>query len=310
MSSRDDLVQITSAPPPAGADDAARRQAEQAEEQARLKRRLASIRHTVIVLSGKGGVGKSTVAVNLAAAARRAGLSVGLLDVDIHGPSVPTMLGVGSAQVEVAGNSLLPVEVDGVKVMSMGFLIGDPDQAVVWRGPMKMKAISQFLADVEWGELELLVVDAPPGTGDEPLSVCQLLEHPDGAVVVTTPQQVAIQAVRKSVTFCRRLELPVLGVVENMSGFVCPGCGLVTEVFGAGAGERMAASMGVRFLGRVPIHPQITTACDAGTALSAAADPVVAAAFDRVAAPVVALAKGAHRLAVPSGIGKGDNDGA
>ncbi len=289
MSSRDDLVQLSAGP--SGDDEAARRQAEQAAEQARLKRRLALIRHSVVVLSGKGGVGKSTVAVHLAAAARRAGLAAGLLDVDIHGPSLPTMLGVTRAPVVVAGDALIPVEVGGVKVMSMGFLLGDQDQAVVWRGPMKMKAIAQFLTDVEWGELDLLVVDAPPGTGDEPLSVCQLLEHPDGAVVVTTPQDVAITAVRKSVTFCRRLGIEVIGVVENMSGFVCPGCGLVTDVFGAGAGERMAASMGVPFLGRVPMHPQITATCDAGAALAAATEPAVVEAFDRVAAPVVALAQ-------------------
>jgi Mrp family chromosome partitioning ATPase len=293
MSSREELVQLTSEPATAGGsvDEASQRRAAQAEEQVRLRRRVAAIRHTVIVLSGKGGVGKSTVAVNLAAAAHRAGLRVGLLDVDIHGPSLPTMLGVESAPVAVVADALVPVEVDGVKVMSMGFLLGNRDEAVVWRGPMKMKAIAQFLADVEWGELDLLVVDAPPGTGDEPLSVCQLLGHPDGAVVVTTPQEVAITAVRKSVTFCRRLELPVLGVVENMSGFVCPGCGLLTDVFGAGAGERMAASMGVPFLGRVPIHPLITASCDAGKGLAAAVDPVVAEAFERIAAPVVHLAR-------------------
>jgi len=292
MSSRDELVWLDPGPGAAGdpAGEEARRRAAQAEEQARLRRRVGAIRHTVIVLSGKGGVGKSTVAVLLAAAAHRAGLRVGLLDVDIHGPSLPTMLGVESAPVVVVDDALVPVEADGVKVMSMGFLLGNRDEAVVWRGPMKMKAIAQFLADVEWGELDLLVVDAPPGTGDEPLSVCQLLEHPDGAIVVTTPQEVAITAVRKSVTFCRRLGLPVLGVVENMSGFVCPGCGLLTEVFGAGAGERMAASMGVPFLGRVPIHPRISSACDAGRGLVAAADQVVVEAFERVAAPVVRLA--------------------
>lgn len=290
MSSRDELVQVSGGPAGEAAGEEERRRAAQAEEQARLRRRVEKIHHTVIVLSGKGGVGKSTVAVHLAAAASRAGLRVGLLDVDIHGPSLPTMLGVGSAQVRMEGDALVPVEVEGVKVMSMGLLLGNQDEAVVWRGPMKMKAIAQFLADVEWGELDLLVVDAPPGTGDEPLSVCQLVGHPDGAIVVTTPQEVAITAVRKSVTFCRRLDLPVIGVVENMSGFVCPGCGLLTDVFGAGAGERMAASMGVPFLGRVPIHPRITSACDAGRGLSAAVDPVVAEAFARIAAPVVKLA--------------------
>jgi len=265
---------------------------EREEGQERLRRRLAAIRHTVIVLSGKGGVGKTTVAVNLAAAATQAGLAVGLLDVDIHGPSVPTMLGIVGARVTAEEDGLAPVRLGRLKVMSIGFLLGGRNEAVIWRGPMKMKAIEQFLRDVAWGELDLLVVDAPPGTGDEPLSVCQLLGHPDGAVIVTTPQEVALAAVRRSITFCRRLELPVLGVVENMSGFVCPGCGLVTEVFGAGAGEAMAREMGVPFLGRIPMHPGISASCDAGAAISAGGDmPAVAEAFERVAAPLIALAR-------------------
>jgi ATP-binding protein involved in chromosome partitioning len=265
---------------------------EREEAQERLRRRLAAIRHTVIVLSGKGGVGKTTVAVNLAAAAARANLAVGLLDIDIHGPSVPTMLGIVDASITAAEDGMAPVSVGRLKVMSIGFLLGQRDEAVIWRGPLKMKAIEQFLRDVAWGELDLLIVDAPPGTGDEPLSVCQLLGHPDGAVVVTTPQEVALAAVRRSITFCRRLGLPVLGVVENMSGFVCPGCGLVTEVFGAGAGEAMAREMGAPFLGRIPMHAGISASCDAGAAISVGGDvPAVAEAFKRVAAPLVALAQ-------------------
>jgi len=267
---------------------------ERAEAQEKLHRRLAAIRHTVVVLSGKGGVGKSTVAVNLAAAAARAGLSVGLLDVDIHGPSIPTMLGLVGARATADEDGLAPVRLGRLKVMSIGLLLGERDEAVIWRGPMKMKAIEQFLRDVVWGDLDLLVVDAPPGTGDEPLSVCQLIERPDGAVIVTTPQEVALAAVRRSITFCRRLDMPILGVVENMSGFRCPGCGLVTEVFGAGAGEGMAAEMGVPFLGRIPIDAAVAAACDAGAAIAAGTSATpVGEAFERVAAPLVALARAA-----------------
>ena len=165
------------------------------------------------------------MAVNIAVALHMAGKRVGLLDIDIHGPSIPTMLGLDGKTLQGGANGLLPVDLDGLKVMSLGFLIPDPDQAVIWRGPMKMGVIKQFLKDVDWGDLDYLVVDSPPGTGDEPLSLCQLIGNLDGAVVVTTPQKVAAVDVRKSITFCRQLHVPVLGVVENMSGFVCPKCG-------------------------------------------------------------------------------------
>lgn len=267
----------------------ARQAAERAAEQELLRSRVAAIRHQIVVLSGKGGVGKSTVAVNLAGAAARAGLKVGLLDVDVHGPSVPTMAGIEGQRPVVVGEALIPIEVGGVKVMSVGLLIGDRDQALIWRGPMKAKVIEQLLRDVNWGELDLLVVDAPPGTGDEPLAVCQLLGHPDGAVIVTTPQEVAITAVRKSVTFCRQLGLPVLGVVENMSGLLCPACGHTADVFGSGAGETMASEMGVPFLGRIPMHPAVSQAGDAGTALVTTWNvPAIATALDHVFSPLLA----------------------
>ena len=269
----------------------ARQAAERAAEQERLRTMIAAIRHQVVVLSGKGGVGKSTVAVSLAAAAARAGLSVGLLDVDVHGPSVPTMSGLEGQRPVVVGDALVPIEIGGVKVMSVGLLIGDQDQALIWRGPMKAKLIEQLLRDVAWGELDLLVVDAPPGTGDEPLAVCQLLGHPDGAVIVTTPQDVAITAVRKSISFCRQLALPILGVVENMSGLLCPACGHLAEVFGSGAGETMAAEMGVPFLGRIPMHPEITAAGDAGTLLRVPWEAgLLAEAFDRAFNPLLTIA--------------------
>jgi Mrp family chromosome partitioning ATPase len=240
---------------------------EEFQDRRKLRSRLCRIRHKIVVLSGKGGVGKSTVAVSLAAALLRSGMRVGLLDVDIHGPSVPTMLGLERERIQGGEDGLIPVDLDGLKVMSLGFLLGDPDDAVIWRGPMKMGVIRQFLADVAWGDLDCLVVDSPPGTGDEPLSVCQLIGRLDGAVIVTTPQRVAAVDVRKSITFCRRLGVPVLGVVENMSGFVCPRCGEVTQILPSGGGKRIAEDMRVPFLGSVPMDPGIAAAGDRGGAL-------------------------------------------
>jgi ATP-binding protein involved in chromosome partitioning len=234
-------------------------------EQAQIRGRMAQIRHKILVLSGKGGVGKSTVAVNLAISLSLAGKRTGLLDIDIHGPSVPKILNLEGRMVQSAVDTILPVDVGAnLRVMSIGFLLPSQDDAVIWRGPMKYHMIKQFVKDVEWGKLDYLIIDSPPGTGDEPLSIIQLLEGADGAVVVTTPQEVALSDVRKSITFCRSLNLPVLGVLENMSGFVCPRCGARTDIFKAGGGENMAISMNVPFLGRIPIDPQIVEACDSG----------------------------------------------
>jgi ATP-binding protein involved in chromosome partitioning len=253
------------------ADNMAQRQPEQEhqrqveDEQAQIRLRMAQIKHKVVVLSGKGGVGKSTVAVNLAISLALAGQRTGLLDIDIHGPSVPKILNLEGRRAHAMADMMLPIDVGtNLKVMSIGFLLPSPDEAVIWRGPMKYQMIKQFLKDVEWGELDFLIVDSPPGTGDEPLAIIQLLEKADGAVVVTTPQEVAISDVRKSITFCRSLNLPVLGVLENMSGFVCPKCGERTDIFKAGGGENMATAMNVPFLGRIPIDPQIVEACDSG----------------------------------------------
>jgi len=235
-------------------------------ERQRLQARLCRIGRKILVLSGKGGVGKSTVAVNLAVAFSLAGWKTGLLDVDIHGPSIPTMLGLEGVNVTEAGGELLPVEANGLKVLSLGFFLTHPDDAVIWRGPLKMKAIQQFLQDVAWGDLDVLVVDSPPGTGDEPLSVCQLLGKVDGAVIVTTPQKVAAVDVRKSISFCRQVGVPVLGVIENMSGFACPRCGEITPILRSGGGRRLAEDMGVPFLGVIPLDPKIAEACDEGHA--------------------------------------------
>jgi ATP-binding protein involved in chromosome partitioning len=239
---------------------------EQFKERRQLQSRLCRIRHKVMVLSGKGGVGKSTVAVNLATALMMSGKRVGLLDVDIHGPSIPTMLGLEREMIQGSEEGLLPIDLGGMKVMSIGFLLRNQDDAVIWRGPLKMGVIKQFLKDVNWGDLDYLIIDSPPGTGDEPLSVCQLIEPLDGAVIVTTPQKVAAVDVRKSITFCRQLQVPVLGVVENMSGFVCPKCGEITHILCSGGGRRIAEDMGVPFLGSIPIDPKIAEACDSGRA--------------------------------------------
>ena len=234
-------------------------------EQIQIRKKIQRIKHKILVLSGKGGVGKSTIATNLAMYLALEDKKVGLLDIDIHGPSVPKILGIEKEIVQMEGNILLPVEMtENLKVMSIGFLLRQSDDAVIWRGPMKYQMIKQFLKDVQWGILDFLVVDSPPGTGDEPLSIVQLLENADGAVIVTTPQEVALSDVRKCISFCNNLNLSVLGVLENMSGFICPKCGEKTDVFKSGGGETMARQMGVPFLGRIPIDPQIVRACDSG----------------------------------------------
>ncbi len=233
-----------------------------------LNQRMARVRNKILVLSGKGGVGKSTVAVNMAVALALAGKRVGLLDIDVHGPSIPKLLKLENKKIEATDSGITPTGYgDNLKVMSIGFLLQEQSEPVIWRGPMKYGVIKQFLQDVVWGDLDFLVVDSPPGTGDEPLSVAQLLMEEGGgvhAVIITTPQELALSDVRKSINFCRTLSIPILGVVENMSGFVCPHCGNTSEIFKAGGGELMAQEMKVPFLGKVPIDPQIVEASDEG----------------------------------------------
>lgn len=238
---------------------------EQYEARMRLAERVSRIRHKVLVLSGKGGVGKSTVAANLAVFLALNGRRVGLLDVDIHGPSIPKLMGLESHSAHVEDGCMVPAEAaTNLRVMSIGFMLKDRDTALIWRGPMKIGVIQQLLRDTEWGDLDFLVVDCPPGTGDEPLSVAQFLGDADGAVIVTTPQAVAVSDVRKSIVFCRKIGLPVLGVVENMSGFVCPHCGQTSDIFKRGGGEEMCQDMKVPFLGRIPLDPQVVQAGDSG----------------------------------------------
>ncbi|MFA5203931.1 MAG: Mrp/NBP35 family ATP-binding protein [Lentisphaeria bacterium] len=243
-------------PPGETADEALGRQ--------QLAANLCGVRHTLLVMSGKGGVGKSTVAVNLAVALATEGRGVGLLDVDFHGPSVPVMLGLESQPPMMNGDRIVPITVGPLKVMTLGCFLDQPDTPVIWRGPMKIGAIRQLLGDVEWGELDYLIIDAPPGTGDEPLTVCQMVPNLTGAVIVTTPQKVALADVSRSLAFCRELKVPVLGVVENMSGWACPKCGEVTDVFTTGGGEQLARQTGVPFLGRIPLDPGIVASGDAG----------------------------------------------
>jgi ATP-binding protein involved in chromosome partitioning len=242
-----------------------REEIEEMREKLALQDNIGRISHKVVVLSGKGGVGKSTVATNIAVALSVKGQKVGLMDVDIHGPSIPKMLGLEGNVLRGTETGLTPIVYsDNLRVMSIGFILRSQNDAVIWRAPLKHKLIRDFLTDVKWGEIDYLIIDSPPGTGDEPLSVAQLIEDADGAVIVTTPQDVALIDVRKAITFCRQVNLPVLGVVENMSGFVCPHCGKTVNIFKTGGGESMASDMGVPFLGRIPLEPKIVDAGDSG----------------------------------------------
>jgi ATP-binding protein involved in chromosome partitioning len=255
---------------------------------ARDPRLIPEVTHVVAVASGKGGVGKSTVAANLAVALSRLGFRVGLLDADIYGPSVPTMFGIADRP-RVVGNRVIPFERYGIKLMSLGFVV-DNDTPVIWRGPMVMKALEQMLGDVEWGALDYLVADFPPGTGDAQLTMAQKIPMA-GAVVVTTPQDVALIDARKGLAMFRKLNVPVLGVVENMSTFVCPHCGHETAIFKHGGGERTAAELETEFLGRIPLDAAIAVGGDAGVPIVVAEpDGPHAAAFRHIAEAVVSAA--------------------
>jgi len=245
---------------------------------------IAGVRNTIAVASGKGGVGKSTVAANLAVALSKAGAKVGLLDADVYGPSIPLMMGQGAKPL-VRGGKIVPLEAHGVKIMSIGFLL-DPDKALIWRGPLVAQLITQFLNDVLWEDLDYLVIDLPPGTGDVQLTLTQKIPL-SGAVIVTTPQDVALADAVKGLKMFQEVKTPVVGIIENMSGFVCPCCGTLTPIFGEGGGRRTAEEHGVPFLGEVPIDPVIREGGDTGSPIVAAhPDSVTAKAFERLAEAV------------------------
>ena len=234
-------------------------------EDFKLQESLGKIKHVIIVMSGKGGVGKSTVSTNIACTLSMMGYQTGIMDVDITGPNIPKMFGIEDERLEVENEKLIPVLVPpSLKVVSMAFLLPSKDDAVVWRGPVKMTAIRQFIEDVEWGDLDYLVVDMPPGTGDEAISIIQLIPKADGMVIVTTPQDVALLDSRKSITFSAQANIPIIGLVENMSGFVCPHCGEKTNIFKSGGGVATAKNLNIQFLGAVPIEPRIVTSGDSG----------------------------------------------
>jgi len=235
------------------------------EQDKRLKERLSCIKRKLIVISGKGGVGKTTVAVNLAYGLAVKGNKVGILDVDIHGPNIAKMLGIEGERLVGSDLGIEPMKVlPNLKAVSIALLFEDRDQPIIWRGPLKMLTIKQFLADVNWGKLDYLIVDSPPGTGDEPLSVCQLIPDINGAIVVTTPQDVAILDSRKSILFAKELKIPFIGIIENMSGFICPHCKKEIDLFGTGGGEKSAKDLKVPFLGKIPIEPEMVKSGDLG----------------------------------------------
>ncbi len=243
----------------------AERKKQQLEQDKRLKDNLSRIKNKLIVISGKGGVGKTTVAVNLAYALAIKGNKVGILDADIHGPNIAKMLGIEGKRLIGSDSGIEPVQVlPNLGAVSLALILENQDQPVIWRGPLKMLTIKQFLADVNWGKLDYLIVDSPPGTGDEPLSVCQLIPDINGAIIVTTPQDVAILDSRKSVLFAKQLKVPVVGIIENMSGFICPHCKREIDLFGIGGGEKAASDLGVPFLGRIPVEPEMVKSGDSG----------------------------------------------
>ncbi len=238
---------------------------EQQQQMQRLRERMGRIKHKIAIISGKGGVGKSTLAVNFAVAFAKTGHLVGILDADIHGPSVPKLLGLTGQQLKMGPPGAFPVPGPlGIKVVSIDFFLPE-EIPTIWRGPLKMGAIRQFLQDIVWGEIDILIIDLPPGTGDEPLSIAQLLPNIDGVIVVTMPSELSSAIVKKAITFARRLNMPIIGVVENMSGFVCPHCGTRTDIFQSGGGKNMARELEVPFLGSIPIDPEVGVDADKGS---------------------------------------------
>lgn len=251
--------------------------------------RLLKIPHKILVLSGKGGVGKSTVSAALALSLAAAGKKVALLDVDFHGPSQPTLFHVQDERMSADDNGLIPLETAGIKLVSLGLLLEDENAAVIWRGPAKIGVLKQLFEEVNWGtDLDYLILDFPPGTGDEVLSACQMIQGDKEAVMVTTPQEVSLADCRKCLDFCNQLAVPVLGIVENMSGFVCPTCHTRHAIFSAGGGKRLAEDFEVPLLAQVPLDPVFLQACDRGNIPQGLKDaPAVKKEFDHLAQAIL-----------------------
>ncbi len=261
--------------------DAAKKQKNpQAEQAAAVERSLSKIKHKFLVMSGKGGVGKTSTSVNLSIALANQGFQVGLMDVDLHGPDIPRMLGLKDDLGISPDQKIEPLKFsENLRAVSVEALTPSKDNAIIWRGPIKYSAIQQFIADVHWGDLDFLLIDAPPGTGDEPLTVAQTIKDAK-AIIVTTPQEVSLADVRKSINFCKVVNMEVFGLIENMSGLTCPHCGENVDMFGSGGGERTATAMGIPFLGRIPFDPKVVSCGDSGTSLNEShPDSPVAQAF-------------------------------
>ncbi len=254
------------------------------QQDKRVREQLSKIKHKIMVMSGKGGVGKSTIAVNIAVGLSLQDFMVGLLDLDLHGPSIPQMLGARDLKLSRRPDGRLGAikYSPNLKFLSIEPLLPSEDSAVIWRGPIKISAIKQFIGDIDWGELDYLVIDAPPGTGDEPLTIAKTI--PDAyALIVTTPQEVSLIDVKKSIRFCQKVKMRILGIVENMSGFICPHCGKPVDLFKRGGGQRLAEEMGIRFLGKIPVDPRIVDTGDRGKPLVGAyPESITAEAFDNL----------------------------
>jgi len=256
----------------------------QTEQDIAVNESLGKIKNKILVMSGKGGVGKTSTSVNLSIALADKGYNVGIMDVDLHGPDVPRMLGLeGTPQVN-ENKKLNPISYSKtLSAISIESFTPNKDDAIIWRGPLKFSAIKQFIGDIDWGNLDFLIIDAPPGTGDEPLTVAQTISDAK-AIIVTTPQEVALADVRKSINFCKTVKMEIFGLIENMSGFSCPHCGEMIELFGTGGGEKTADQMGVRFLGRIPFDPKMVACGDSGVCYQEShSDSAVTKAFTDVA---------------------------
>ena len=262
----------------------------QQEQDAAVKASLGKIRNKILVMSGKGGVGKTSTSVNLSIALANKGFKVGIIDVDLHGPDVPRMLGLEGMPEVNQNKKLTPMQYSkNLNAISIESLSPNKDDAIIWRGPLKFSAIRQFIGEVDWGNLDFLVIDSPPGTGDEPLTVAQTVADAK-AIIVTTPQEVALADVRKSINFCKTVHMEIFGLIENMSGFACPHCNEMIELFGSGGGEKTAVQMGLNFLGSIPFDPRMVACGDAGTCYQDIhSNSAVTQAFENVAVKLAGL---------------------